>query len=73
MEVHDIEWKHEKDSYPKPWEEVELRKEAGSGLSYWSAKKNTSRKEEGCTTIMQTLKNPIFCNNSVEILSPYLL
>lgn len=26
-EVHDIEWKHEKDSYPKLWEEVELRKD----------------------------------------------
>lgn len=33
-EVQDTEWKHEKDPHPKPWEEAELRQEAGSGPSY---------------------------------------
>lgn len=62
-----------KDPHPKPLEEVELRKETGSGPSLTCKDKIQAEREKRSTAIMQTLRKPAFCDNSVKILSPYLL
>lgn len=51
----------EKEPYPKPWEEVEFREEAGSGLSMTCKDKiQAERERRESISIMRTLRKSAF-------------